>query len=108
MITKQSFISILEAIKKQDKRDDKTSDALNSLLVDSMGFYETPLVSDIINILAKEFNQEEDKYVGNDISYFIYDLDWGKDGKDAITLKDGSKVSITTPEELYDWLVSNN
>ncbi len=43
----------------------------------------------------------------NYISYYIWDLNFGKNGKECITMdtdKGEVKISLTTPEELYDYL----
>lgn len=110
MISKQSFVAILRAIREQEELDGKNGDLLTQLadpeFVEHKTIFTTPLISKLLNILKDEFELEDDKYIGNDISYFIYDLQWGTNemAKDCITRKDGSKVSLQTLEELYDWI----
>ena len=45
---------------------------------------------------------------GEDISYFIYELDYGRDYEEGcITDQDGNNIDFSTAEKLYDYLNSN-
>ena len=46
----------------------------------------------------------------NYISYFVYELDWGKRkmAKNCVTEKDGTKTSLQTSSELYDYIIKVN
>ena len=37
----------------------------------------------------------------------MYELNWGKDGTDAITDENGEKVSLNNLDDLYDYLLKN-
>lgn len=108
MITKTSFIAILDAIKMQIERDDKNGDLLTSLSDPAEQNYNviftTPIIEKLIQILADEMQSKDEPMVGNDIEYWIYEAKYGEQF-DKIWRKDGSEVSIKTAGDLYDWLV---
>ncbi len=62
----------------------------------NLGLWEQDLV-DIARIAMKD----EDDWIG----YYIWELYMGKEGKKCITDKDGTKVSLTNPKELYDFMI---
>lgn len=111
MISKESFCSMLRAIQTQDEQDSKNGDVLTQLADPELQYHKvvftTPLVAELLSILKAEFELADDKWVGDEISYFVYELNYGQNenAKDCIIREDGSKVSLTTPEELYDWIM---
>lgn len=49
----------------------------------------------------------DDKY--ECIEYYIYELDWGKNGKDCITDQEKNiNYSLTNYDELYEYIKLNN
>ena len=111
MITKATFVKLLNAIKAQMEQDDKNGDILTQLADPEFQshkiIYTTPLIDSVLKTLAEEFELPNQKYIGDDISYFVWDLNFGKNPMaiGCITRDDGSKVSLTTPDELYDWII---
>ncbi len=55
-----------------------------------------------IKLLEKLMNDK-----ANDISYFIYELDFGREYKPGIVTETTGDVDFSTPEALYDYLVKN-
>lgn len=108
MITKESFIAILDAIRTQSKQDDKNGDLL-TLISDPAEqnykvIFSTPIIQELINILSNEMKCQSTDSVGTDIEYWIYEAEYGEKF-DKMWRKDGSEVSIKTAGELYDWLI---
>lgn len=105
MISRQSFKMLMHTLKQQIEFDDKVGRTISSVgdpEFNEHGFIITsPAVAGIIAALNAEFG---DKY--NNISYFIYDTDWGKKADDYnITLADGRVIKFYDAGYVYDYLV---
>ena len=103
MISKEKFIEYLERYKELVDIEEKVDETLkllnpdfNSLALDKHG----TLILDMLKDLA------DDKF--DLIDYFVYELDWGKNGKNCITEKDGKRYSLTNYNELYECIKSNS
>lgn len=111
MISKKAFVSIMEAIETQAKLDDKHGDILTQLADPEFQYHKvvftTPLIDSLLKALVEELELPEEKYIGNEISYFVFELGFGHNdlAKNGVTRKDGSPVRLTTPAELYDWIM---
>lgn len=107
MITKNSFIAILDAIRSQRELDDKNSDLLTQISDPAEQNYKvifsTPIIQKLIKILVDEMGCTEDPQIGNDIDYWVYEAKYGE-YLDKIWTKDGSEISIKTAGDLYDFL----
>ena len=104
MITKELFISAIDAIKQQFEHDDKCGEALKVLFSDGGGFYDYYPVLYALETVLK--NDLDDNGEGSLIEYFIYELDFGKKWtKHSITEKDGKPVKMRNAGELYDYLI---
>lgn len=54
----------------------------------------------VIKLLQKLMDDD------NDISYFIYELDYGRNySPDSITDEKGNAIDMSTADKLYDWLI---
>lgn len=109
MISKKAFVILMKGLKDQHEKDHE-----NGKLITKMGdpefnnhtfIFSTPLINTVMTALQIEM---KDKYDSgwSDISYWIYDLDFGRKWKPKmVTRKDGSDVVLNTAHKLYDWLV---
>ena len=103
MITKDSFIALMGAMKVQREIDHKATEALQDIFTDVVGgFYnDETLYSAIELFLMAEFDD-----IGEWIIYYIYDLEFGVLWeKDCCSEKDGTIIDISTADKLYDFLV---
>lgn len=102
MISKKNFIKYLKKIKELDDAEDKITDSLR--LIGSIDFSSFSLEKPITLALEILKDAIDDKY--DYISYFIYELNWGQDkmAKNCVTEKDGTKRSLQTIEQLYDYI----
>lgn len=105
MITKITFVKLLEAIKAQELEDDKVTKAISSIMNEDNfnNWYDTKLITATIRVLEKEV---DDKY--DNISYYIYELKWGGDMSLKITDEDGIDITPRSLEELYDFIIEGN
>lgn len=111
---KETFVSIINAIKAQDEHDNRNGKLISQLTDPEFQqhgiIFTTPMVHSVIEALEQEFSLTTNGIYGSEVSYFIYDLNYGQNkmAVGCITRNDGSKVNLTTPEELYDWIIENN
>jgi len=108
IISKQKFVEIMDLLKEardiQDQINDIFSNAHNNIIHDFCNAGSLSISHEyiVINLLSVMFNNE------NDISYFVYELDYGKNYKPGmITEANGDIVDLSCADKLYDYLVSN-
>ncbi len=101
-MTKQEFNKILTELKSTNEVANAIDDALRKLSPDfggiSFGRYENLL----IKTLELCFKDESEW-----ISYFIYELDWGRKYKNGCITSRGRNVLLKTIDDLYDLLNKN-
>jgi hypothetical protein len=105
MISKEEFVKVINALKNADDLDNllynKTNRAISLFELEEY----SGLQNAIVFLLEKMFNLEVDSRFGSDISYFIYDLEFGKNWTSNSITIDGVSIDISTPEKLYDYLI---
>lgn len=111
MITKEEFVSYMNTLKVITESSRMLSDALKDFdsCSDFGGFSNFRAEGLIVTLLEKLMDDfRDDQYDISDISYFIYDLEWGtKWNPFSLRDADGSSIDISTIEKLYDYLISN-
>lgn len=100
VISLENFIKILDFIKENYLKDDKFSKDLNSYfsnsnitILNDRNYFLIEWLEDILN--------DKDKM----IEYYIFELDWGKRGKDCI-FYENKKHSLKTYKDLYYYLIN--
>lgn len=113
MISKNKFVKIINTLKDYSKRQEnlnKAMDALSNAYGEAFSNSFYPLnkyESIIIDLLNMEFNLKSNEYVGTDLDYFVYELNYGKQYKPGcIQDANGTNIDISTPGKLYDYLIS--
>lgn len=110
MISKEKFITIINKMKLVDDFVNDVNDKSRNLretLDDSfLDFFEGNSLfvahSDIVVQLLENMFNDNDM-----ISYWIYELNYGRDYKDGYVQDcDGNNIDISTVEKLYDYLVA--
>jgi hypothetical protein len=110
MISKEQFCYYINEIKRHNEIADKVNYQLRKFDFCSFGYgdYEDLLVS-LLQDIFNDKPKDNYKHYESDISYFLYELDFGKKYKDGmITEKiDGKEVNIklATAEDLYELLI---
>jgi len=109
MLSRADFKARMADIKTISEREDELMDALYKCGVS----VENSLTGDAITAAIKcvesamGLNTNKMLIFDTDIDYYIYELDWGRKGKDAIE-DNGKKISLTNLDELYDYIVSHS
>lgn len=109
MISREKFKQYINIIKQLEEKESLFINTINKLSDGEGGvsfIYGQPIIT-IIDLLCSCFNIDYSNTDNDPISYFMYELDWGKDkmSKDCIHYKDGTKISLTNLDELYDYLL---
>lgn len=108
MISKEQFVKIINRLKDTDdfvketnNRARKLADSIESAEINAMGLAISH-ESIVVELLEDMFNDSD--Y----ISWWLYDLEYGRDYKDGcIQDEKGKIIDLSTAEKLYDFLVEN-
>ena len=103
-LTKEQFIHYINFIKERRDKVDQINRLFTEEFEDSVFYPYARYETELINLLETVFEGDDT------ISYFIYELDFGEleFASECITNPDGTTVSLTSPEELYDYLVGEH
>lgn len=106
-LTKQEFVDILnrlrEATELVDKVEELFRDSRDNLECDFCNGAGLQISHE--GIVVKLLEKMMQDSVGN-ISYFIYELDYGREYKDGCVSDNNGNIDISTPEKLYDFLMT--
>lgn len=106
MISKQSFINIINTLIKQNRREEAFTEAMEAFTEENNIYFNisSGYVNDIIEILSEEFDDEYDT-----ISWWMYDAGplCGDEyyREDCLVYCEGKGYKIKTPADLYDYLI---
>lgn len=101
-MTKANFKRHLRELKKLYEAEDKITEAFR--LIGSKDFSSFDLEKPISLIMEVLKDAMDDNY--DYISYFVYELEFGKRdmAKDCITEQNGTKISLQTIDQLYNYI----
>lgn len=105
IISKEKFVEIINRLKNykelQDKIDELFKDNIDNKEMDFMNARSICIghESVVVELLENMFNTDM-------ISYWIYELDYGREYKDGYVQDgEGNNIDISTVEKLYDYLI---
>ena len=109
MLTKKQFLERLNFIIEYDKSVEKYDQALKEFAhSDFTGYYDEKLHNHLINMLIEDMDQDPNDDL---ISWWLYDCPQAGKCPEHSKIWDGelddpntTEYSITTPEELYDYI----
>lgn len=104
-LSKEEFC---EAINKID-RFDSFFCKLNNLIETALdGPLEEPVnyLYELVTKLCDFTEEERNDFYGTTLDFFCYDLDFGRKYEPGKFLVNGKEYELRTPEQLYDFLVS--
>lgn len=101
---KALFVETMNKLQELSEEQEMFNDALR--VIDNEfggGYIHNKTIFLVEELLAKLMN---DKY--DYISYYMWELDFGKEYKDGdIVDEDGTFIRLSNAEELYDYIISN-
>lgn len=107
MISKKEFVEIIERLKNYNDLQDKIDDLFkNNIDNKEMDFMNAGSIcigheSVVVYLLERMFDTDM-------ISYFIYELDYGKKYKAGCVLDENmNEIDLSTAEKLYDYLIKS-
>lgn len=108
LFTKELFIETIEALKKQFELDLKNAKLIGEVFenVGSLYYNNELLKNQIFKILEAEFYPNIKDHQTNDIEYFCYDLDFGKEWKVGSVTDNDKDIKLQTIEDLWNYLTS--
>ncbi len=106
-LMKQEFVEILDRLREAtelvDKVEELFRDSRDNLECDFCNGAGLQISHEgiVVNLLEKLMRDS----VGN-ISYFIYELDYGREYQEGCVSDNNGNIDISTPEKLYDYLMT--
>ena len=111
LLSKEEFVEIINRLKEatdlRDKVDQLFHASRSNIENDNMNAASLQISheSAVVNLLQKIMGDNDENYP--DISYFIYELDYGKRYKHgSVTDADGKDIDFSIAEKLYDYLTT--
>lgn len=101
MLSKELFVKTLESIKKHRERETKFIEGLDAL---SPGTYNDTLLYSSYESLVVELLQEAMDDKDEIISFFIYEMDFGKENPKISLLLNEQPIWLPDSEALYNFL----
>lgn len=105
IISKDKFVEIINRLKNYNNLQDKINDLFKENIDNKeMDFMNAGSIcigheNVVVYLLERMFDADM-------ISYFIYELDYGKKYKDGYVQDgEGNNIDISTVEKLYDYLI---
>lgn len=108
MITKEEFVNIMDRLKNINDLQNN----IDKLIRDSYEYHKNDFMDSagfmvccediIVDLLEKILNDEAE-----DISYFMYELDYGRDYQDGSIVENGVNIDFSSADKLYDYLIRN-
>lgn len=98
ILTKETFIEIMEDIQKSHDYQEGLNDYFKKHDVDGY-IYQPDCLSSSLKLLHLIFAEKD---INEWISYFCFELDFGRKYKDGmVTDENGKNISLATVEDLY-------
>lgn len=109
LISKQTFVKIINTMRDREDLVIKLNDIIRE--------YRVTLREDFLDGNALIIGGEDEivelleilmKDTCGDISYFMWEIDFGRDYEPGCITQDGEDIDISSADKLYDYLVSEN
>ena len=106
---KETFVEVIEAIKKQCEHDEIMADKLSEVYKDSrkedLYYYNAYIMNALIGLLQEGMDDMELCQFGQSwIEYFMFELDFGAKNDTMKVYQSGKEIKMSTSGELYDYL----
>ena len=101
MISKKDFILAINQLRQHQQRIEMINDAFDTVID-----FDT-LDDLVVSLLEKLMNLEPDEVYGTTLSWWIWELDFGRKWKEYPLVVDGEQIDLSTTEKLYDFLTTS-
>ena len=108
LLSKEEFCKYINQIKKLDKADNELRQWCKKYTPDTDVFLcDLSLQSELVELLDRVMHPADSKDFADDISYFVYELDYGENYQEGSVLDENNNpIDFSTAEKLYDYLKS--
>ena len=103
MIKKELFVQTINFIRDRSDAMDKINKVFSVEFEDSVFYPYFKYENQLINVLAASFDYDDD-IIYDWISYYCFELDFGRKHKLGDVMENDVPIPVGTPEELYDFL----
>lgn len=104
MIDKKLFIEVIEDAKTTDDYQNWLNSQLRKNGADGY-IFQPNCVDSVIKLLHFYFKEYD---TDDMISYFCFELDYGRKWKSGMVERDNKDIVLATSEDLYNYLISQN
>ena len=101
-MTKEVFVETINFMKTRFDNEIVINNYLTAEFGDAIFYPYSNYESQMIKVLENVFDDTNEW-----ISYFIYELDFGRKWKPGCVTEDGKDIPLSTPEQLYDMISEN-
>ena len=102
LLTKEEFGRVIKTIEYFRECELRFNDVIRHINEDGYAFIFSPYETQFVGLLERMFHDEFDE----DIEYFLYDLECGKNWQPGDVMLDGVDIKMQTADDLYDHMVS--
>ena len=106
LLSKKVFIEAIEKLQKMWEAEQKLYECSDSMIHLFEWKPYSELIDMYVKVLENSLGVEIDDRLGSVISYFIYDLDFGKDYKPGSYIDNGKDIDLSTAEKLYEYILT--
>ena len=107
MTSKQNFLNYINTLEDVFEEQRTLSSVLKYFSVYENFPAFSKMIDQYVRMLSELVEQPLDTENGNDLEYFIWEEDFGKDFQIGDMLDiDGTPVDVSTPEKLYDYMLA--
>lgn len=112
MITKEEFVEIIERLRETNdiiaKINKLVHESKEAKMNDYMNVGQLMICHEdiVVKLLGKLMNLEYIEHIGTELSWWIYETDYGRDKKRNWIEINGKKIKIATAEKMYDYLMA--
>ena len=103
MIKKDLFVQTINFIRDRSDAMDKINKVFTEEFEDSVFYPYFKYDNQLIKVLSASFDYDDD-IIYDWISYYCFELDFGRKHKLGDVTKNDAPIPLGTPEELYDML----
>lgn len=101
IIKKEQFCSIIDSIETYWETLRKLNEVLDTNIVES----KLATFADEVRVFISDlFYEEERDSIGDEIQYYMWELDFGRKWKPNSITVDGESIRLTNSEELWDYI----
>jgi hypothetical protein len=105
MLSKDTFVKAINEAKRAWDYQEALNDFYREHCAD--GYLFQPDCSEaLVEVIEEAMGLERDENGYTDVSYFCYEIDYGRKFKPGCVKDNGVDVDFSTPEKLYDYIIS--